>query len=266
MQRMKQLIDQIDYGKIRIGEENMFRTIFALLFAFLFLVLGIPVLGIEYLIGRKNKEKADLQSLRIVQWAFRVICRICGTTVTVNGHENVPANRPVLYVCNHKSYFDIIITYSLCENLTGYIAKDDLEKVPLLSAWMKRLYCLFLKRDDLRAGLNTIKTACSYIKQGVSICIFPEGTRNPGDTLLPFKEGSLKIADKTGCPIIPVAITNTADIIKDHMPRVKPTHVTVTYGEPIDPTVLTKEEKRSLGHMTQERIQAMLDAQKIPVS
>ena len=103
---------------------------------------------------QKNPHLRDISSLRMVQWAFRVICRICGVKLTVKGQENVPKDIPVLYVANHNSYFDIMITYALCPDLTGYIAKDSLEKVPLLNIWMKRLYCLFLKRDDMKASLK----------------------------------------------------------------------------------------------------------------
>ena len=132
----------------------MLRTILAVLFAVCYLILGIPVLFVEWLIGKKNPHLRDISSLRMVQWAFRVIYRICGVKLTIIGQENVPKDTPVLYVANHNSYFDIIITYALCENLTGYIAKDSLEKVPLLNIWMKRLYCLFLKRDDMKASLK----------------------------------------------------------------------------------------------------------------
>ena len=220
----------------------MLRTILAVLFAVCYLILGIPVLFVEWLIGKKNPHLRDISSLRMVQWAFRVIYRICGVKLTIIGQENVPKDTPVLYVANHNSYFDIIITYALCENLTGYIAKDSLEKVPLLNIWMKRLYCLFLKRDDMKASLKTILQAIEYVKQGVSICIFPEGTRGDSDEMAPFKEGSLKIAEKAGCPIIPMAITHTRDIIKDHIPFVKPTHVTIQYGTPVNPNEQPKEE------------------------
>ena len=64
--------------------------------------------------------------------------------------------------------------------------------------------------------------------------------------MAPFKEGSLKIAEKAGCPIIPMAITHTRDIIKDHIPFVKPTHVTIQYGTPVYPNELPKEEKNVL--------------------
>ena len=239
----------------------MIRTIFAVLFAVVYLICGIPVLGIEWIIGKFNKEKMDVSSLRMVQWALGTIGKICGVKLTVIGKENIPKDQAVLYVCNHRSYFDIILGYSIMPGLTGYISIDDLEKVPLLNIWMRRLYCLFLNRTDMKQGLKTILKAIEYIKQGVSICIFPEGTRNRGEegSLLEFKEGSFKIAEKTGCPVIPMAISHTADVILNHMPKVTPCHVTIEYGEPIYPKELPKEQKRALGAMTKGRIQEMLD-------
>lgn len=142
----------------------MIRTILALIFVFLFLILGIPVLFVEWIIGKFNKPAADLSSLRIVQWAFRVILFICGTKITVIGEENVPKDTPVLYIGNHRSYFDIIITYARCPGLTGYVAKDNIARVPLLSHWMRRLYCLFLNRTDVKEGLKTILTGVDQIK------------------------------------------------------------------------------------------------------
>ena len=120
------------------GRLIMIRTILALLFAVCYLILGIPVLIVEWIIRKFNRHAADISSLRMVQWAFRVICFICGVKLTVKGEENVPKDKAVLYVCNHRSYFDIIITYARCPGLTGYISKDTLGKVPLLNIWMKR--------------------------------------------------------------------------------------------------------------------------------
>ena len=240
----------------------MIRLIIVAITVIGFLILSIPILLIEWIIGKFSPRTKEISSLRIIQGVFKFILWEAGTKVTIIGEENVPKDTPVLYVANHNSYFDIIITYALCENLTGYIAKDSLEKVPLLNIWMKRLYCLFLKRDDMKASLKTILQAIEYVKQGVSICIFPEGTRGDSDEMAPFKEGSLKIAEKAGCPIIPMAITHTRDIIKDHIPFVKPTHVTIQYGTPVYPNELPKEEKRALGRYTQNIIQEMLDHEK----
>ena len=132
----------------------------------------------------------------------------------------------------------------------------------LLRDWMKALYCLFLDREDMKAGLKTILQGIEYIKNGISICIFPEGTRNRQEEMLPFKEGSLKMAEKTGCPIIPMAITNSAEIFENHLPFVRPCHVILEYGTPILPKELSKEDRKFLGAYTQKKIQEMLDKNK----
>lgn len=223
-----------------------------------FLILSIPILIIEWIIGKFNPHLRDISSLRIVQGVFRLILWETGAKIDVIGYENVPQNETVLYVGNHRSYFDILMTYCRCPGLTGYVAKDSMEKIPLLSHWMKRLYCLFLNRDDIRQGLKTILTGIEQMKNGVSMCIFPEGTRNHQPELLPFKEGSMKMAEKTGCAIIPMAITNSDEIYENHRPKIKPVHVILEYGKPIYPKELSKEEKKFLGSYTRDKIQEML--------
>ena len=74
--------------------------------------------------------------------------------MTVIGEENVPKDQAVLYIGNHRSYFDIIITYARCPRLTGYIAKKDMEKVPLLRTWMRRLHCLFIDRENVKRSVK----------------------------------------------------------------------------------------------------------------
>ena len=239
----------------------MIRTILIALTLFLYLVLLLPVLGIEWIYHKINPEKADYQQLRMVQAAFRLMLKMTGARIQVIGEENVPKDRAVLYVGNHKSYFDFLLTYSRVPRLTGYVAKKEMESFPILSIWMKRLHCLFLDRKDIKQGLKTILTGIDLIKNGISVCIFPEGTRNKSnDRLLPFKEGSLKMAEKTGCPIIPFAITNSSKLFEDHMPFVRPCDIIIEYGKPIYPAELPKEEKKFLGAYCRKQIEDMLIA------
>lgn len=239
----------------------MIRFIIAATFLVLFLIFSYVLFFVEWIIGKIDKRAKDYSSLRIVQWGFRVILWIGGVKITVKGKENIP-DEAALFVGNHRSYFDILILYIQCERLTGFVAKDSIEKVPSLRVWMRYLYCLFLNRKDPRAGMKTILQAIEYIKQGISICIFPEGTRNDGEelTMLPFKEGSFKIATKTGCPIVPVSINNSAEIFENHMPRMKKTHVVVEYGTPIYPNELSKEEQKFIGAKCQKIIEDTIKA------
>jgi len=234
----------------------MIRLIIVATFLILYLLVSYILFFVEWIIGKINKKVKDYSSLRIVQWGFRVILTLSGVKVTVKGKENIP-DEATLFVGNHRSYFDILILYVQCRRLTGFVAKDSMEKIPSLRVWMRYLYCLFLNRKDPRAGMKTILQAIEYIKQGVSICIFPEGTRNDGEELsmLPFKEGSFKIATKTGCPIVPVSINNSAEIFENHMPKIKKTHVIVEYGTPIYPKELSKEEQKIIGAKCQKMIE-----------
>lgn len=226
----------------------------------LFLILFSPVLVIEWIIGKFNKEKKDYSSLRIVQNAFKFILWITGVKVTVIGEENIP-DEAVLFIGNHRSFFDILLTYSRCKRLTGYIAKKEMDRFPLLNNWMRNLYCLFLDRENPKEGLKTILTAIDYVKKGISICIFPEGTRNKGEELsmLPFKEGSFKIASKTGCAIVPISLNNTAEIFENHFPKIKKAHVIIEYGKPIYYQDLDKETQKHIGVYCQNLIQETIN-------
>ena len=159
----------------------MIRFILVCIVVIGYLILSIPILLVEWIIGRFSPEKKDISSLRIIQAVFRFILKITGAKITVIGEENVPKDTPVLYIGNHRSYFDILLTYSRCPIRTGYIAKKEMEKIPLLSTWMRYLHCLFLDRKDIKQGLKTILTAVDKVKSGISICIFPEGIQ--GDSL-----------------------------------------------------------------------------------
>lgn len=242
----------------------MIRFIFVAATVILFLILSIPLMGVEYLIGKKDRHKRDVQSLKVIQAVFRLILRMSGVKLTVIGRENIPEGQAVLYVGNHRSYFDILVGYVTVPDLTGFVAKKEMEKIPLLSTWMKLVNCLFLDRENLKEGLKTILAGIDQVKNGISVWIFPEGTRNRNEyplDMLPFKEGSLKIAEKSGCPVVPVAITGTAELFEQHFPKIKPCHVTIQFGTPFKTKELPPEVKKFPGAYTENQIKEMLTAQ-----
>lgn len=239
----------------------MIRLIFVALFLVIFLILSIPVFLIEWLIGKINPYTRDISSLRIVQAAFKVIAFLSGCHVTVIGEKNVPKDEAVLYIGNHRSFFDVVLTYSRCPGLTSYMAKKEILKVPLLSTWMHFLHCLFLDRSDIKQGLKTILAAIDLIKNGISVCIFPEGTRSTEadqTELLPFHEGSFKVATKTDCLIVPMAITNTSRVFEDHIPFIRSTDIVIEYGKPFRPSELSKEQRKGIGGYTRGVIREMI--------
>ena len=243
----------------------MLRSLITLIFVVIFLIVSIPILLIELLVKKISPEAYDWSQLRIVQWAFRVVQFLAGTKLTIIGLENIPKDEPVLFVGNHQSIFDIVVTYGHLPNKTGFVAKSGMLKVPIMSTYMKRLRCLFLERDNLRDGLRVITEAIGYINQGISVVIYPEGHRNKtGDCLkmAEFKNGSFKVAQRTGCAIIPMAVVNTSNIFEAHLPWLKSTKVVLEFGKPVKYGDLPEEARKNIGEYFRGVVLEMLKKDK----
>lgn len=230
----------------------MIRFILVVIYVVLFLILTIPLMIAEWIIGKFNPERKDRHSKAIVGWGFRCVTFLSGTRVEARGMENIPRDSAVLYVANHRSYFDIVLTYALFPGVTGYVAKKEMKKWPLLNVWMANIQCLFLDRENIKEGLKTILLGVEKVKKGISICIFPEGTRNKvNDTFLPFHEGSFKIAEKGGVPVVPMVITGSAQVFEDHLPKIKKATVVIEFQKPVYIKDLDKETQKNLGSYVQ---------------
>ena len=238
----------------------MFRTIITVSFVVIFLIVSIPIWLILLIIGLFNKKLKNRLAYNTVAWAFGVVAYLGGARYEVHGLENVPRNQAVLYIGNHQSFFDVVLGYHLCPAVTGFMSKKTFQKVPLLNVWMMMNYCLFLTRTDPRQDLKLIIKAQEFVKSGISMFIFPEGTRSKTGEIGDFHEASFKIATKTGCPIVPVCFTNTREVFETHLPRLKKTRVIVTFCSPIDPASLEGDNKKRIGAYVKSVIQAQLDA------
>ena len=242
-------------------EVYMIRLILVALLLGIYFILSLPIMGILWLVRKFITPKAELFMQRIVQFALWVVWHVSGVKLTTIGLENIPEDQPVLFVGNHLSYFDVVIAYSQMKNRTIFIGKASLEKIPFLSWNMKFLRCLFIDRTNMRQGVKTIMEAAEMTKEGISVFIYPEGMRNTnGDELKlhTFHDGSFKVAQRGPCPIIPVAITNTANIFENHIPWIKATRVVIEYGKPVTWDELDKDTRKHIGDHFQQVILEML--------
>ena len=241
----------------------MFRTFLSFAVTIIYLIVTLPVLLYLEIFHRHDRDKKIRVSRPMIRWAFRVFIKISGMDLTVVGKENIPADQAVLYICNHRSLFDVIACYPEFDRVTTYIAKDSLSKIPLFSNWLSFIGCLYFDRDNLRDGIKMLKDAMALIEDGISVVIFPEGTRNKNESELPlleFHEGSFRIATKTGCPIVPIAIHNMQSVFgaAGSHNRITPAPVTIEFGKPIDPASFSKAEQKHLGAHVSGVIEDML--------
>ena len=147
----------------------------------------------------------------IPRWS-RGILHVTGARMTVEGQKNIPAG-PCVFVGNHRSYYDIPILLTALDAPHGILAKEELEKIPLLNRWMKLLGCVFVKRDDIRASVKALNDATAIVESGRSFVIFPEGTRYKGEEggAGEFKAGAFRIAVKTAAAHQTVLVLRKCD-------------------------------------------------------
>ena len=222
------------------------RTMVSLAYVAFFMLASLILLPAEYFIRKKDEQKALRFSSKIINWGFRCVAALSGSKTTITGKENIPEDQPVVFIGNHRSYYDIIIGYPHMPFHTSVISKAGLKKVPAIGSWMKRLGCLFLERDNMRQGLSVILEGIEQIKNGSNMLVFPEGTRNKGEGIGEFHAGTFKLAIKSKAAIVPVVQTHTREIFEAHFPRLHPQRTSLAFLPPIETKNLSKEEIKEL--------------------
>ncbi|MDX1623306.1 MAG: lysophospholipid acyltransferase family protein [Gemmatimonadota bacterium] len=157
-----------------------------------------------------------------------------GIPITVEGRDRVDPETPYLFMSNHRSTFDIFALFVATEHPLRMVAKRAIFFIPIFgwSLWM----CGFIPidRTDREAAIRSLEKAAERIRSGISVLVFPEGTRSPDGRLLPFKKGGFVMALQSGAPIVPVVVLGTGRIMPKGSIRVGKAPVTVRFGEPIE--------------------------------
>jgi 1-acyl-sn-glycerol-3-phosphate acyltransferase len=191
-------------------------------------------------------ERERLEIIKASSLWSELLYRKLAVDLSVESERELPEG-PLVFVSNHESYADIPTLYMAIPNRQfGFVAKQNLRDLPLYGRWIEEVRSVFLKRDDVKSSLRTIEEGISYIKDGFSLAVFPEGTRSRGGPAREFKKGSLRLAIKTGVPIIPVSIMGTSQIFEAAGRIKKNVRVRVYVHAPIPTSGITKQESNEL--------------------
>ena len=240
---------------------SIFRTIAMFLYLFGYMIVHYGTLRrAERALAAGDTETVEqLVDRHIPLWS-RGILKVTGVTLTVEGLENIPKEGPCVFVGNHRSYYDIPLLLASLDKPYGILAKEELEKIPLLSRWMKLLGCVFVQRDDVRASVRALNDATAIVESGRSFIIFPEGTRYKGEEggAGEFKAGAFRIAVKTGTPVVPVAISGARGLFEAHGNRTTPGTVRIRVLPPIRTAGMSRAEQKELPDAVRQTILAQL--------
>lgn len=208
----------------------MLRTAIWFTYFWLYMLVVAPY---ALILSKKTEaEQNQLSAVAAKKWASRLL-KLAGARVQVKGAHALPEGIPVLFVSNHQGAFDIPLLMAHLDRPFGFIAKEELEKLPFVNQWMRYLRCVFIKRGNPREAIKAINDGIALLKSGHSLMVFPEGTRSRDGALLPFKPGSLKLATKSKVAVIPVTIDGSRHLMKAGKWIIQPADVTITMHSPI---------------------------------
>lgn len=178
-------------------------------------------------------------------WA-KCIIALSNIRVTVKGLSNLKPGRSYIYMANHISNFDIPVLQAYLPVQFRWLAKAELYKIPIFGYAMKRAGYISIDRSDRKSAIESLNKAAKVIRNGVSVIIFPEGTRSRTKNVQPFKKGGFFLAVDSGVPIIPIIIHGTEQIMSKNQISIKPGNVTLEISKPINSSDYTRNTKDDL--------------------
>ncbi len=226
----------------------MFNTILWVTWLFIYMAVRMPIYWrVQFLKkhGRTDESQALLKKHGQL-WVRRLFKHV-GIRIHMEGTENLPKNgEPVLFVSNHQSYVDIPVFMYDLGRPHPLMAKSGLKKVPFLAQWMKALDCVFVERDDIRAAAAALKEGEHILKSGKSLIVCPEGTRSKSSDVAEFKAGSVRMALRTGVPIIPLALEGTAATLEANQFHLRGGDIHLKILPMVHTEDLSREEQKEL--------------------
>lgn len=232
--------------------------------AFLYIYLAFNVFSTLTLRPKYKKIKRELGNEEASKYLHKVAMdwarnnlNKAGVKIKAEGLENIPEGA-CCFIGNHQGNLDIFAILASIDKPFGFIAKKEMEKLPVVPWWMKEMGCVFINRDDVRESLKAINEGAENMKNGHSMVIFPEGTRSKSSEVGEFKKGSLKMATKANVPIVPVAISGSSKILEENNGKISKGEIKLTVGKPIHLENLSREEERNLAEIVRNEIVKML--------
>lgn len=222
-------------------------------------LLGVPltvVFSLAGIVASLGGSDAALAHRLARAWA-RLLLRLIGVRLRVHGLESLQSTRGGILIANHQSALDIPALLAVLPPPVRFLAAAGLFRIPFMGWYMSRVGYVPVDRHDPRRAREALQRARSRAGDGVSILVFPEGTRTPEGTLVEFKRGSFHLARDSGLAIYPVALRNSGRLMPRGSWRVDPGTIEVLIGAPLAPDEAPSAHALSL--QARARIAALLN-------
>jgi len=219
----------------------MIRTVFVIIWT----VMATGFFSLIAIIASLLDKKGKLPHLVARVWG-RTILFGARVKATVKNPANIDPSRSYIYMSNHQSNFDIPVLLAYLPVQFRWLAKVELFRIPIFGFAMQRAGYISIDRSDRKAAILSLKRAAEIIRGGVSVLIFPEGTRSRDGNIRPFKSGGFILAIDSGVPIVPITIHGTWPIMPKDQLRIRPGNVVLEIEKPVETSPYSRRDKTAL--------------------
>lgn len=219
----------------------------------LIIVIFTIVFGILSIISSFFDKTGKVQHLISIYWG-KFILKFTGIKVEVEGLENLNSFDTFVLMPNHQSLYDIPILVSIIPFQFSFLAKESLFRIPILGQHLSTTRHIRIDRSNTRDGVRSLLEGVKKIKEGMSLLIFPEGTRSIDNRIGSFKIGGFAMAIKAGIPIVPITINGSGKIMRKGKKRFCSTRVILIIDPPIETKKYTLKDKNALAEKVRQSI------------
>jgi 1-acyl-sn-glycerol-3-phosphate acyltransferase len=192
----------------------------------------------------------------------RLIARTVGARVRVHGAESLRAGQSYVFLSTHQSYMDIPVMLGYLPAQLRIAAKREVFRIPFLGWHMQRAGHIAINRASTEEAIGTLRRAASEVRPGVSVFLYPEGTRSRDGALQPFKKGGFKFALQTGLPVVPVTIVGTRAMLPRDSIIFRPGPVEMYLDAPIPTAGLSDADLPALMEQVRRAMTLHLEAER----
>ncbi|GAA0879445.1 hypothetical protein GCM10009119_24130 [Algoriphagus jejuensis] len=238
---------------------KFFQWIYTVYSVLIFFVLML-IFSLFILIPLLVSERGDRVSFFFIRLWARLWSVLSGVRYEVHGQENIDRNKPYIYIFNHRSFVDAPVIPLMIPQEVRSIGKKELSKIPVFGTVVGKL-AVWVDRNDAESRRLSVEKLVKFLKQGSSIVVAPEGTRNNSkETLLPFQKGAFRLAVETQIPILPMAIIGAEKIMARGSLLLAPGKVRIYFSSPITPPPPSETAVNDLMEKCRNRLEAMIVA------
>jgi 1-acyl-sn-glycerol-3-phosphate acyltransferase len=177
----------------------------------------------------------------------------------VEGLEHLHKKGPYIFMSNHQGSYDIFSLLGYLPFQFKWLAKKELFAIPVLGWGMTAVGYISIDRAGTRQTVEAMNKAARKIREGMSVVIFPEGSRSPDGSIQPFKKGGFTLAIKSQVPIVPIAIAGSREIMPKDQMTVNPGDIRIRIGQPIETEGCSMKDRNSLMESVREAISSQFN-------